>query len=222
MSRLSCDRVGGKRKVEDRNPPQQKVAVVNAGIPAYIHDHLARLKYPVRMGQFASRNRPVVDHVMLRAGLLDALSGKRKGSGRCQDQAISLQPQPRRSPDVVEPARLGGQVVGSMAGFDMVIVRASVQRYVTRCGGFTTVGVIGDFIGPEDVGPVVDLGVAAKFVDVSLFFLLDGTNQRSIVELSHGAIRARVGRLHGGSLLPIGLPGSRSSLIGFGVQLGGY
>src|SRR5262249_48497779 len=110
------------------------------------------------------------------ASFFDKFSGKCKRSGRSEDDVISLKAKPGRCRDIVEVAGFSSQVVVSMAGFEMVVVWASVEREMPVGYRFAAVGVVSHFISPEDIGSVVDFHIAVKFVKIAVFLLLIGTN----------------------------------------------
>src|SRR5262249_50029984 len=58
----------------------------------------------------------------------------------------------------------------------MLVIRAAVQHHVAFELGIAAVGLVGDFIGVQDIGTVVNLRLAAKFVCCALSLLLNGTN----------------------------------------------
>lgn len=100
--------------------------------------------------------------------------------------------------DVVEASGLGSQIVGGVTGFDMVVVGAAVEGEVPGGGGLTTVGVVGDFVGAQDVAAVVDFGATVQFVDVADFFLLQGADGGGLGILRSGLAGARRGGIGSG------------------------
>ena len=80
-----------------------------------------------------------------------------------------------------------------MAGLDVVVIGTAVEGEVTGGGGLAAIGVVGHFVGAQDVGAIVNLGVAVQFVDVADFFLLIGADDRPILELRHRSIGAGLG-----------------------------
>jgi len=66
---------------------------------------------------------------------------------------------------------LGADVVGAVTGFDVLVVGAAVEHDVAFEFAVSRVGVIGDLIGAQDVGAIVDLRVAPQVIDGSFFFL---------------------------------------------------
>ena len=57
-----------------------------------------------------------------------------------------------------------------MTGLDVVVVRAAIDSEMARGRGLAAVGVVGDFIGAQDIIAVVNFGIAVKFVDVADLF----------------------------------------------------
>ena len=74
-----------------------------------------------------------------------------------------------------------------MAGLDVVVVGAAVESEMPGSCGLAAVGVIGRFVSSKNVGAVVDLDVVVEFVDVAVFFLLDGADDGAVLELGHGS-----------------------------------
>ena len=84
---------------------QQKIAVVDAGIAADIHDHFVSLELPVGMRQFAGGNTAVVDDVVIGTGFLHDFAGEGERSSRGQDGAAALEAETGGCGDVVETVR---------------------------------------------------------------------------------------------------------------------
>ena len=96
--------------------------------------------------------------------------------------------------DVVEASGLCRQIVGSVAGSEVVVVGTAVEREVSRGRGLAASGVVGKFVGAQDVGAVVNFRVAMQFVDIADFFLLVGADSRRVGVLGCGLFRARRAR----------------------------
>ena len=75
-----------------------------------------------------------------------------------------------------EASSFSSDVVGSMSGLDVLIIRSAIEHDVAIRGGVAGVGVVIDRIGIEDVGAVVNLRLAAQFEYRPVFFLLQGAN----------------------------------------------
>ena len=104
-------------------------------------------------------------------------------------------------------------------------VRAAVESYVAGGRGLAAVGVVGYFIGLQDVGAIVDFGVTVQLVDVADFFLLNGTNHGAVLKLGSGAAAADAGWSCRGSgdCLPGSSGAGNAGLAGiFWRQLAGY
>src|SRR5712691_10808083 len=119
-------------KVKNGKAMQQKCAVIDPGIAAHIHNHLARLELPFGMRQFASSDSAVIDQVVISAGLLDSFSGEGKRSGGSQDRPVGAKTQPGGSGHIVETSRFKVQIVSPARRSYMVVVRAAVEREVSR------------------------------------------------------------------------------------------
>src|SRR5579859_6825680 len=120
---------------------------------------------------------------MVRAIFLHDLAGKRKGSGRGQYHAAAAKTEPGGGGDVVEAPRLSRQIVGAVAGFDVIIVRAAVEREMSRGRCLTAVLVVGDLVGPQNVVAVVNLGISVQLVDVPVFFLVHRADRCHVLVL---------------------------------------
>ena len=57
---------------------QDESAAVDFGVAAHVHTHFAGVELPIGMRQFASGNGAVIDEVMVLAGFLDKLAGRRQ------------------------------------------------------------------------------------------------------------------------------------------------
>src|SRR5579872_6983779 len=181
------------RKVENRKPMQPERTVIDLGIPAHIHHHGAGAEPPVGIRKFAGRNGAVVDHVVIGTGFLHDFAGEGKRSGRGQHYAAALKAEPGRGGDVVEAPGFSRQIVGSMTSFDVVVVGAAVESEMSGSRGLAAVGVVRDFIGPQDVGAIVNFGVAVQFVNLADFFLLQGADGSRIGVLARGLTGAGSG-----------------------------
>jgi hypothetical protein len=75
-----------------------------------------------------------------------------------------------------------------MTGLNVVVVRATVEPEMPGSRGLAGVRVVGDFVGPQDVGAVMDLGVAVQFVDIAVFFLLESADGSRILVLGNSSV----------------------------------
>ena len=88
--------------------------------------------------------------------------------------ALKLQARGRR--DVVEAPGFSGHVVGSMAGPDVVVIRAAIESEMSSRRRLPRCRVVGHFIRAQDVGSVVNFGIAVELVNIAIFFLLIGAD----------------------------------------------
>src|SRR5580765_3849388 len=130
-SHLPSYGMGSIGKVENRETVQHELAVVNAGIATHIYHHFVRLKLPVRARQFARGDGPVVDEIVVWTRLLHKLSGESERSARGQYGTLAAEPQSGSGGNVVETTRLSCQVIVSMTGSEVVVIRAPVQTEVS-------------------------------------------------------------------------------------------
>ena len=186
---LPSHRVGGKRKIKDRESMQEKIAVVDAGIPADVDHNFMRIKLPFGVRKFASRNAAVVHHIVIGTRLLDQLAGKGKGRGRGQNGAPSLKLKPGCSGDIVKASGFGRQIVCRMARLNVIVIGPAIESEMARGRRLACIGVVGDFIRAQDVVPVMDLAIAVQFVDCPIFLLLDGTDDRAIIKLRRSPVQ---------------------------------
>ena len=178
-------------KVENRESVQQEQAVVDSRIAADIDDYFVSAELPFGMRKLAGGDRAVVNEVVVGAGFLDDFSAEGKGRGRGEHGAGSVKAQARCPDYIVEAPGLGGQVIGSVARLDVIVVGTAVESEMSGRGGLTAVGVVCDFIGAEDVGAVMNFGIAVQLVDVADLLLLDGAHGGGIVVLALGLLRTR-------------------------------
>src|ERR1700693_623767 len=107
---------------------QQKIAVVNLGIAANIHNYLARVELPLGMRQLAGRNSAVVDQVVIGTGFLDNAAGKRKGGGRGQDRPVAAKAQPRCPGYIVEASCFQLEIIGAVRRANVIVIGTAVER----------------------------------------------------------------------------------------------
>src|SRR5579862_22870 len=194
MPGLVFDRMSRVREIENREPMQQEVAVVDGGISSHVYYHFARLEPPVRMRQFAGCDRAVVDNIVIGTGSLDALSSKGERSCRSEDRPAAMKAHPRRSRDIVKSSRLCGQVVGSMTCLDVVVVWSPIQSEMARSRRLFGVRVIADVIRPQHIVAVVNLDGSVQLVEVAGLFLIYRAEDRSVFQLGCCPAVARSGR----------------------------
>src|SRR5260370_1412792 len=163
-------------KVKNGKAMQQKCAVVDLCVAARIDNHLARLELPFGVRQFASSDSAVIDQVVIGAGLLDSFSSEGKRSGGSQDGPVSVKTQPSSSGHIVKTSRFKVQIVSPARRSYMVVVRAAVEREVSRRRRFLGLRIVSRFIRPQDVGSVVNLYRPMQLINSTFLFLLDGAN----------------------------------------------
>src|ERR1017187_3609219 len=167
------------------------------------------------MGQFAGSDRSLAHQVVVGALLLDNFSGEGEGIGSGQDIAGLAQAQSNGSDHAIEYAGFGANVVSAMAGLDVLVVGTAVENDVALEFSVPGVGVVGDLIGVEDVGAVVNLDRAAQVIDGPIFLLLHGADGDLFFGLGGGLGRGRQRRR--GRLL-----GNGDGWGGRGQGLAGY
>src|ERR1700730_10465352 len=126
-------------KVKDRESMQYKLAVVDAGISSHIHNHFVGLEPPFGMRKFAGGDGAVVHQVVIRARLLHDFAGESEGSGRGKHHAVATETEARRRAHVEKAPALGCQVVGSVAGPNVVVVGAAVKSEMPGGRGLAAV-----------------------------------------------------------------------------------
>src|ERR1700676_4620220 len=127
------------REVENWESVQNKCAVVDGGVAAHVHDDFVSLKLPLGLRKFAGSDGAVINQVMIGAGLFHDFAGEGKRGGRGQQGAATVEAKTRGGGHVVEASGLGRQIVGSIAGSQVVIVRATIERKVSRGGGLAAI-----------------------------------------------------------------------------------
>lgn len=170
-------------EIENREAMQRKRAVVDARVAAYIDDYFMSVKLPIGVRKLASSNCAVINQVVIGTGLLHYFAGERKRSGRSQHDVVAANAQSGGCGDVVEASCLGCQIVGSVTGFDVVVVRATVETEMSGGSSLSGVGVVGGFVGAQIIIAVVDLGIAVQAVEIAFFLLLLGADERPVLEL---------------------------------------
>ena len=168
--------MSGEGEIEDRDALDGKRAAVNAGIASDLYDNFVRIELPLGTRKFACRDGSVIDDIVVWAGLLHYLASKRKGVGRSQDQPLSAQAHARGAVHVFEASGLGADVVGAMSGFDVLIVGAAIEHHVAVRDRISGTGVVVHGVGVQDVGAIVNLGLAAQLENRAVLFLLQGAD----------------------------------------------
>src|SRR4051812_673348 len=111
MPGFPCHGVSSIGKIKNRKTVQQKLAVINGCVTAHVDDDLVRLELPFGMRKLASCDRAAVNHVVIRAGFLDNLSGECKGRSRGENHAVTAELQSGGCRDIVKSSSFGGQIV---------------------------------------------------------------------------------------------------------------
>src|SRR5439155_14957231 len=124
------------------------------------------------MRQFASGDGAVVDQVVIGAGLDYFLAGERKRIRRGKNRTLPSQPHARRADDIIKRSTFGAHVVDAVAGLDVFVVGSTIEYDVAVHGGVPGFGVVGDVVGVEDVGSVMNFSFAVKLEDRTVFLLL--------------------------------------------------
>ena len=118
-----------------------------------------------------------MDNIFFRSGLFYHFAGKGDRAGGGQDNIAPLEARARRACNVVEAARLTANVIASMAGRDMFIVKAAFKFKIAGRGDFAGTAVVGDGIGLQGAVPEFDLHLTAQGVDVAILFLFAGLDR---------------------------------------------
>ncbi len=165
--------------------------MVDGGVAADVDAYFARIVFPFGMRQFAGGDGAVIHQVMFGGGFFHDLAGEAEGRGRGQHHAVAGKANSGSADDIVEDAGFGNQIVGAMAGPDVVVVGTAIEPEVPVRGGVAGVGVISDLVRAQDVAAIVNFAVAVQLVDGADHFLLDGANRGDIFFLVLGLLRAR-------------------------------
>src|SRR5712691_8210502 len=163
-------------KVQDGKAMQQKCAVVDPGIAAHIDNHLARLELPFGVRQFASSDSAVIDQIVIGRGLLDSFPGEGEGSRGSQDGPVGAKTQSGGSGHIVKTSRFKVQIVSTARRSYMVVVRAPVEREVSRRRRFLGLRIVGGFVRPQNIASVVNLYRSMQLINSTFLFLLNGTD----------------------------------------------
>src|ERR1700683_2188321 len=186
--------MGGVGKEQHRNPVKLEGAVVDLGVAPYVHINLARVKLPVGMGQFASGNGAVIHQVMIGTDLVDDFAGKGERSGRGENHPVGAKAQAGSSDHIVKLSGFQSQVVGTVRGPNVVVVRSAVQGKMSAARSLVGVGVVSRFVGLQYVGFVINLHRSVQFIDVAISLLLDGADRWPVIGLCRKRTAARRSR----------------------------
>src|SRR3982074_1586014 len=114
-------------KIKYRNVPDAKGTPINRRVASSRHNCTPRLELPFGLRQCAIGYDPVVHNIVAGTGLHHDLAGKRKRVRRCQQQ---MRQNPRgtdRTSCIVKPAALIANIVRSVAGLNVLLVRGAIQ-----------------------------------------------------------------------------------------------
>ena len=125
------------------------------------------------MRQIAGGNRSLAHQIVFGAVLFDNFSGEGEWILAGEDVPGIAHAKSDGPDHAIKGTDLGADVVGAVTGFDVLVVGAAVEHDVAFEFAVSRVGVIGDLIGAQDVGAIVDLRVAPQVIDGSFFFLFD-------------------------------------------------
>jgi len=162
---------------------QKKYATVDFSVAAHVHNHLARVEFPLGVRQFAGGDGAVIDQIMVGTGFVDNSSGKREGSGRSENYAIGAKAQPSGSNDIVELPGFERQVVSGVRSANVVVIGAAVEREVSGCGRLPRVGVVSGLIRPHHIASVIDFNRPVQLVNRAFLLLLDGADGVDVFSL---------------------------------------
>src|SRR5579864_5890910 len=101
----------GVGKIEDWNPEQTKITVVDLCVSTDIDRNFARSKFPLGMGKVAGSHHSVIYDKVVRTGFGDHFSGKDKGIGRGQNVLASSRGHADGPAHMLESARLRTEIV---------------------------------------------------------------------------------------------------------------
>src|SRR5215813_9043627 len=94
------------------------------------------------MRQFTGGNRPVKHKVMVGTGFLNYFAGESKGIGGREKRPLAVQSNAHRSTNLLKPADLTVDVVDSVGRLDVLVVKATIEHYMTVSDHFPGVGVV--------------------------------------------------------------------------------
>src|SRR6185437_8848557 len=117
------------------------------------------------MRQLTGRNHAVMHSIVARAGLLHEFAAEDKWIGRGQHHSLAVQVHTHGSVHMFESSYLGGKVVASFSGFNMLICRAAFENQMADGVGLLCIGVVRDFVSVKNKNSVVDFYVALQRVN---------------------------------------------------------
>src|SRR5208282_29299 len=182
---LFLNRKADIREIEDGHAHQLEAAVVELGGAVDIDLDVPGLEQPLGMRHLAGGDRSLTHHIVVGPVFLDNFPGKGKRIGCGQRVAGSPHPKTHRSNRAVEGPNLGADIVDAVTGFYVLVVRAAVEHNVAVLFTISRVRVIGDLVGAQNVGAVVDFGFAAQVVNGAMFFLMDRSNRNRFFNLAN-------------------------------------
>src|SRR5262249_29970038 len=135
-----------KWEIEDRDASDAKTAAIDGGVATNIDGHSVRVKGPLGFWQLAGSDGSVGNDEVIGAGFFNDLSCKCEGTGRRQDGPAAFHLNTDCANDVVELPAVAADVVGTVAGLDVFIVRPPVEDHVPFAGGLAGIGVERHFV----------------------------------------------------------------------------
>ncbi len=173
-----------KRKIENRHAHQPEVAVVDFGGAVHIHRNVPCIELPLRTRQFAGSDRALAHQIVVGPVFLDNFSGKGKRIGRGQHVARLPQPQSHRSDYAIERPGFRADIVGAVAGLDVLVVRTAVERDVALQFAISGVRVVCDLIRIQGVSAIVNFHLSTQVVDRSILLLLHRPDRNLFLRLA--------------------------------------
>src|ERR1700743_2563122 len=121
-----------------------------------------RGEQPLRPGQLATRNRAVIDQVMVGSSLVHDFGAARKRTGARAYHARGSQVHFGRAYHMLKVSGLAAPVVSGVCGLDVFIIRTAVEHHVSIGMSDTSIGVVCGLVTVQDVASVVNFGLAAQ------------------------------------------------------------
>src|SRR5438309_1548075 len=167
LYRMSCE-----GEVEDGHAFDAEGGAIDFRVPANIDNHLASAEDPLGLGKLAGGHSSVMHDIVIRTSLFHQFAGESEGSGRSQQGMPAAKTQTRGANYGIEAAHFGSNVIGAVAGLDVLVTRPAIEDYVPFQGSVAGRRVVGDLIRVQNKSPIMNLNLASQPEHGPVFFLL--------------------------------------------------
>src|SRR5262249_42401774 len=128
------------------------------------------------MRKLAGGDHAVRDHITVLTSFLHHFSGKGERAAGSESNVSAFEAGAGSSGDVVEFSGLGVNVVSAVAGGDVHVVGAAIEKNMAFSGQVAGDALVGNGVSAQCVAAIFDFYVAAQRKYLSFFLLLVGAD----------------------------------------------